>query len=107
MHVQVVNFNLKGMNYEEYRATFDPTAPIIADLPGLISKVWLENKETNTYGGVLLWRDREAMAAAMQIEPYLSLPKHPNLANIVSKDFGVTEAPTRLTRGFAEAIARR
>jgi hypothetical protein len=60
MHIQIINFSLKGINEEAYRQQVDAVAPVFADLPGLLSKTWLANKETNTYGGVYVWRDREA-----------------------------------------------
>jgi hypothetical protein len=91
MHAQIISFNFKELSYEEWSAFCDQIAQIIADLQGLISKVWLENRETNTYGGVYLWRDREAMAAAMQTDLF-QLPKHPNLANVGFKEFGVALA---------------
>ena len=37
-------------------------------MPGLISKVWLANPATNTYGGVYTWRDRASMEAFARSE---------------------------------------
>ena len=33
---------------------------VLADLPGLISKHWLVDKESNTYGGVYIWADKNS-----------------------------------------------
>ena len=52
MHIQIINFNLKDLSEEDYQAAGEELAPAFADVPGLISKVWLANSETNTYGGV-------------------------------------------------------
>ena len=52
MHIQIINFHLKGISEAEFRAHRDEVAPAFAEVPGLISKVWLANRSTNTYGGV-------------------------------------------------------
>ena len=60
MHIQIVNFNfnLKDMSVEEYKKFCDSVAQTVADLPGLISKTWLANSETNTLprGSAMLGR---------------------------------------------------
>ena len=61
MHIQVVNFHLSDLSDADFRARCDEIAPAFAEVPGLISKVWLANASTNTYGGVYTWEDREAM----------------------------------------------
>ena len=61
MHTSILNFNLEGISEEDCRGQAEPIAPAFASLPGLVSKTWLANRQTNTYGGVYVWRDREAM----------------------------------------------
>ena len=103
MHIQIVSFNLKDMSVEEYRKFGDSVAQTVADLPGLISKTWLADSESNTYGGVYTWRDRQAMEDYTKTELFNAVATHPNLANITSKDFGVLEGPTGVTRGLVKA----
>ena len=43
MHIQIINFHLKGLSEGDFRAKCDEIAPLYAELPGLISKVWLAN----------------------------------------------------------------
>lgn len=97
MHVQIVNFQLSGITEDQYRATCDELAPAFAATPGLISKVWLADAGTNTYGGVYVWRDRAAMEEFQSSELFQAVLAHPNLAGISSRDFGVLEAPTAVT----------
>ncbi len=61
MHIQIINFNLKDVSEEDYRNLCDQLAPKFADLPGLVSKAWLADSASNTYGGVYVWQDRESM----------------------------------------------
>ncbi len=103
MHIQVVSFNLKNMSDGEYRKWCDELAPTFGSMPGLISKVWLADKATNTYGGVYTWRDRSACEAYTRSDIFQAVGKHPNLTNISSRDFGVLEGPTRVSHGLVAA----
>jgi heme-degrading monooxygenase HmoA len=103
MHIQIVNFNLKDMGDKEFHKMCDELAPAFASLPGLISKVWLADPATNTYGGVYIWRDRGAWEVFTKSELFQAVGAHPNLTNITSRDFGVLEGPTRVTNGLIAA----
>ncbi|MED5454605.1 MAG: YdhR family protein, partial [Verrucomicrobiota bacterium] len=61
MHIQIINFNLNGLSHQEYSNACNEISQTFAELPGLISKHWLSNEETNTYGGVYFWESKEAM----------------------------------------------
>ncbi len=98
MHVQIVNFGLKGLADEDYRAHCGAMAPAFAHLPGLISKTWLANAETNTYGGVYLWRDRRAMEDYKVSDIYKGMLENPHFDNVTVRDFAVLEGPTGVTR---------
>lgn len=101
MHIQVVTFNLSGIGDAEYRAVCDQFAPAFAEVPGLISKVWLADPDRNTYGGVYTWVDRTAMEAYTSTELFKGVVSNPTFANIESHEFAVIDAPTRVTRGLA------
>src|SRR5687768_1622992 len=104
MHVQVINFKLKGVDEAGYRRLCDELAPAFAALPGMESKVWLANPETGTYGGVYTWRDRQAMEAFARTDLFQAVLNHPNLDGITSTDFGVIESATQATRGMPVAV---
>ena len=99
MHVQIITFRLKGVSEEDYAGLCDELAPSYAAAPGLVRKVWLANSETGTYGGVYVWRDRQAMEAFAGTDLFKSVATHPNLDNVTSTDFGVLLGPTAVTRG--------
>ena len=100
MHIQIINFNLEGINRAEYEAVCDDLAEAFASLPGLISKHWLADEENNTYGGVYIWETRDACDAYLNSELFAGIGANAALVNIVSKDFDVIEGPTRVTRGL-------
>jgi len=100
MHIQIVNFHLKDMSEAAYAELCDQVAPAFAGLSGLISKVWLADSESNTFGGVYTWESREAMEAFAQSDLFQTVATHPNLDGITSRSFAVLAGPTRLTRGM-------
>src|SRR6266540_3753819 len=103
MHIQVVNFQLSGIDDMQFRQQSDELAPAFAALPGLVSKVWLSDPATGTYGGIYTWEDRAAMERYLASDLFQALKNHPNLAGVTSRDFGVIEGPTRVTRGLVTA----
>jgi hypothetical protein len=105
MHMQVVTFHLKDISEADFRAVCDQLAPAWAAIPGLISKVWLANPATNTYGGVYTWESREAMDRYTESELFAGVAANPKFESVTSADFGVLEGPTRVTRGMPERLA--
>ena len=99
MHIQIINFNLSDLSHEDYSRACNDIAQNFADLPGLISKHWLANEDTNTYGGVYFWESREAMENYLQSEVFAQVANNPAFANAASKDFAILEGPTKTTRG--------
>ena len=99
MPIQIINFNLEGLNFDEYTLLCNNVAQAFAEVPGLISKIWLSDPDTNTFGGVYTWKDPQAMEAFTRSALFNDVSSHPNLVNISSKDFGVLEGPNRITNG--------
>lgn len=104
MHVLVVNFTLRGVTEQQYEQMCDDIAPAFAAVPGLVSKVWLRNSESGTYGGVYQFRDEAAFEQFKGSQLFHGVTNHPNLANVSARDFGVLEAPTRVTHGLMEIV---
>src|SRR5690242_1806382 len=105
MYILIVNFNLKGISHEEYQAHCSHLAPVYNSMPGFISKVWLADPQSNTYGGVYTWQSQEALEAYKQSDIFQKLLVHPNLVNVTAHEFGVLEGPTQVTHGLALAVA--
>jgi hypothetical protein len=105
VHIQIVNFNLNGMSDSEFRAMSDHLAPTFASVPGLISKTWLVDEASNTYGGVYLWNDEASCQAYKQSGLFNTVKTHPNFANVSSREFGVLDGPSTVTRATSPAMA--
>ena len=100
MHIQVINFKLSGIASSEYEAACDDIAQEFSELPGLISKHWLSNPESNTYGGVYIWESREDMEVYLESDLFAGVKDNPAFVDVESRDYGVIEGLTRITRGL-------
>jgi quinol monooxygenase YgiN len=97
MNILIINFNLNGLARADYEQVCADLAPTFAAIPGLISKHWLANEDTNTYGGVYIWKDKASMLAYMESEIFQSIEANPALANVVANDFEVLAGPSQVT----------
>jgi Putative mono-oxygenase ydhR len=97
-HIQVVTFQLAGLEPDAYRAHSEKVAPVFAEIPGLRAKAWLANPSTNTYGGVYAWESRQAMEDYVSGPIFGSLLANPGIADVTTRDFGVLQRPTEITR---------
>ena len=97
-YIQVVTFQLAGLEPDAYRAHVEASAPAFTEIPGLRAKAWLANPCTNTYGGVYAWESREAMEAYIGGPFFSALLANPGIADVTTRDFGVLERPTEITR---------
>jgi len=78
----------------------EPDAPVLANVNGLISKVWLADEEKNTFGGFYLWESKEAMEAFMHSDLVKAVVSRPFVKNVSSVDYTVSETASKITRGL-------
>ena len=100
MHILIINFNLHELSYAEYLGVCDEVSEAFAAVPGLISKKWLASQETNTYGGVYLFQDQQAMLDYKYSELFEQLGNNPAFANITATDFDMLDEPSKVTRAI-------
>ena len=105
MHIQIVNFHLTGIGDEAFRAMSDQLAPAFAKVPGLISKTWLADAASNTYGGVYVWDSEASCSNYKASDLFNAVKTHPNFTEVSSREFGVLDGPSRMTRAFGSALA--
>ncbi|HYK47019.1 MAG TPA: YdhR family protein [Parafilimonas sp.] len=101
MHAQLITYQLNDISQEEYlKQMVQPDAPILANVKGLISKVWLTDEEKNTFGGFYLWESKTAMEDFMRSDLVKAVVSRPFVKNVSSMDFGVNETASLITRGL-------
>ena len=47
MHILIINFSIEGITRAQYEEACDGLASAFAAVPGLVTKQWLANEETN------------------------------------------------------------
>lgn len=97
MHILIINFNLNDITRAEYEAVCDEVAPEFAAIPGLISKKWLANETTNTYGGVYLFESEKALQDYLQSELFKSVSGNPAFTNASATPFEMLAGPSKVT----------
>ena len=68
-----------------------------ADISGLITKTWLANEETNTYGGVYQFKNKQAMLEYKKSEIFSEIGNNPSFINHIITDFEILEGPSKVT----------
>jgi len=99
MRVQIITFQLDGIDEEAYASMCDELAPTFAAVPGLQRKLWLADRDTNTYGGVYVFSDAHAQEAFAGSDLFAAVASNPNLAGVSSRAFDVLAGPTAVTYG--------
>ena len=101
MHAQLITYQLNDISQEEYlKQMVEPDAPILANVKGLISKVWLTDEEKNTFGGFYLWESKNAMEDFMHSDLVKAIVSRPFLKNVSSVDYEVNQTASLITRGL-------
>ena len=96
-----INFNY-DMTATEYEEAVAPLANAIANVAGLIWKVWVINDEAKEAGGAYLFKNAAAVDAYMSSEIVAGIAAHPKIANISAKQFDAMESVSAITRGPLE-----
>ncbi|HMC55522.1 MAG TPA: YdhR family protein [Gemmatimonadaceae bacterium] len=101
MQAQLITYHLRDISQAEYlKQMVEPDAPVLAKVPGLISKIWLKDEEKNTFGGFYLWENKPAMEAFMHSDLVKAVVSRPFVVNVSSVDFEVNENASFITRGL-------
>ena len=101
MQAQLITYHLTDISHADYLTQMvEPDAPVLAKVPGLISKVWLTDEDKNTFGGFYLWETKTAMQTFMHSDLVKAVVSRPFVTNVSSVDFEVNEEASRITRGL-------
>lgn len=98
MYVQLVTFTLNGPSAQEYHDACREETAFFADLPGLLSKIWLRDADTGTYGGLYLWRDRASYEAYLASDVFRAIEDDPAFEGVTTQGFDHFEDLTRATQ---------
>jgi len=101
MQAQLITYQLKDISQAEYlKQMVQPDAPVLAEVKGLVSKVWLADIENNTFGGFYLWESKTAMEDFMNSDLVKAVVSRPFVKNVSSADYEVNRDASLITRGL-------
>src|SRR5690349_8808851 len=104
MHAQLITYQLKDISHADYlKQMVEPDAPVLANVKGLVSKVWLSDIEKNSFGGFYLWENKTAMQDFMHSDLVKAVVSRPYVINVSSVDFEVNQKASSITRGLRQA----
>jgi len=97
---KILQINLKfKVTRSELEKAFLQGAQPIANVKGLIWKVWLMNEAEKSAGGIYLFKDDASVEAFLKGEIVAGLKSNPALSNIEAKVFDILPEHTKITRG--------
>ena len=101
MHAQLITYQLHDISQAEYlKQMVEPDAPVLAKVPGLVSKLWLADEAKNTFGGFYVWEHKSAMEDFMHSDLVKGVVSRPFVKNVSSVDFDVNQNASLITRGL-------
>ena len=104
MSILQINFKL-NVAPTEYRKICSSVAQPIADVPGLIWKVWMLNGQDGEAGGIYLFQDKQSLDAYVSGPIIRQIKSLPQLREISAKCFEAIPELTAVTRGPIPAPA--
>lgn len=97
MKALVVTFKTEA-TIEEFTAANEEEAPAFADVDGLLAKIWIVDPDTNTYGGIKLFRDSAAVEKYLGSDNFKSIVEDPTVEDAAYRRYQVIEELTAKTQ---------
>lgn len=92
-----IEYLFSGPWGSEMAEEYSDLARRIADVPGLVCKVWTENREAGEAGGIYLFEDEASLDS--YAEGKIERLKSSGIKGIRARKFDVNEPLTRITGG--------
>jgi hypothetical protein len=96
VRIRIVTFKL-NIPVEAYVAHAVHIAPGFTEWPGLLSKWWIDDNESGTFGGVYLFSSQHDADRSRQTELFRGMFVNPALKDVSVREFDVLDAPTAIT----------
>jgi hypothetical protein len=96
MYIRIVTF-ATGMPADEYRALAESGAVRFTEWPGLLGKIWLDDRERNRYGGVYVFASKADADRSRSTPLFAGLVANPAFSDLVIEEFDALAGPTAAT----------
>ena len=100
MSKKILHINFKfNVSKADYEKETGQLAQPIADVKGLLWKVWIMNEAEKEAGGFYLFKDESSVNAYLKGDIVTGLKKHTAISDIKAKVFDVMDKHSKITRG--------
>ena len=100
MSGKILQINFKfNVSSSEYTEAVTPMAENIANVPGLLWKVWLMNETNQEAGGIYWFNDAASLENYLESPIVATISQHPALEDISVKIFDNIAALSEVTNG--------
>jgi hypothetical protein len=93
----IVTFTTEA-TIDEFTSANEGDAPAFADVDGLLAKIWIADPDTNTYGGIKLFRDSAAVDTYLESDIFKSIVEDPSVEDATYRRYQVIESLTAKTQ---------
>lgn len=105
MKILIINFNLKGLEVDAFKAQAHIDAMDFRGVSGLISKYFLGDEDDNVYGGCYIFKDAESLEAYKKGPIFEFLSTHENFDNFTTKEHNVIDGPSIIAGAKTDTIS--
>jgi hypothetical protein len=96
MRIRIVTFGL-NIPADAYTAYAVHIAPEFAAVPGLLSKWWLGDTASGTFGGVYLFASQQDADRSRETDQFRGMFTNPALKDVTVREYDLLDAPTAIT----------
>lgn len=104
MLLHEARFRPRELTADGYAELAAHVAPSVAEMPGLILKIWTGRDADGRFAGIYLWRDR-ASYEAFAGGPF-DVAASADFVDVETRQVEVLEAPTTITAHTGAALSR-
>ena len=95
MYVQTVEFDTQGLTHAEYERFCQEAVPAIAEIPGVLGKLFVADPDSSRCAGVYTFTDRAAAEGYLRSELFrTAIATNPAIANLRVRGGELLERPT-------------
>lgn len=106
MYILQVNFAYRDMTPDKMAALNDGArAKPFLEVPGLLWKIWLNTEGGPKVGGLYCFENRAAAEAYLAGPIVARMRANPDMIDLTTQIYAVTEAPSRVTRAPVPFLA--
>jgi hypothetical protein len=96
MYVQIIEFDVEGLTRAEYETFCSDAVGAIAQIPGVVAKLFLADADGDRCAGVYTFSDRESAHEYLRSDLFrTAIVANPTIANIRTSGAELLEGPTR------------